>query len=226
MRAVGIEMGGEHAAVGRRALPSHRLQHHARRRRRRTARRCRGPSSRGCARRSRRRSPGRCAPGPALMKLSATASAIDEAGADRLHVEGGAAGSCRAAPAPWSRSPGRCGPASRSRARSGRDRAAHPGTLERGARPPRRRGRRSSRRRPRYGAGGCRCAGGSTRRRCRAGSASSSLVTTRSRQIGAAARPTWERSDHQRPATCGLGQTVPSAKLAKSSLIFSSEAVA
>ncbi len=67
-----------------------------RRRRRRTARRCRGPSSRGCARRSRRRSPARVRAWPARMKLSAIGERIDEAGADRLHVEGGAARSCRA----------------------------------------------------------------------------------------------------------------------------------
>ena len=93
-----------------------------RRRRRRTARRCRGRSSRGCARRSRRRSPARCAPGRAVMKLSATESAIDEARAHRLHVEGGAPGHAELAPAPWWRWPGRSGRASWSRARSGRGR--------------------------------------------------------------------------------------------------------
>ena len=105
--AVGIEMGRKDAAVGRACRCPRRRAAPPRRRRRRTARRCRGRSSRGCARRSRRRSPARCAPGPPCRKLSATASAIDEAGADRLHVEGGAAVSCRARPAPGSRSPER-----------------------------------------------------------------------------------------------------------------------
>ena len=57
-------------------------------RRRRTARRSRGPPSRGCARRSRRRSPARVAPGRSRIMLSADRQRVDEAGADGLEVEG------------------------------------------------------------------------------------------------------------------------------------------
>ena len=68
---------GSPGCRGRCAVPGCCLgaQDHGARRRRRTARRCRGPASRAGARRSRRRSPARCAPGPARMKLSAVASA-------------------------------------------------------------------------------------------------------------------------------------------------------
>ena len=83
-------MRGQDAAVVRACprLPAPRAR--PRRRRRRTARRWCGPSSRGCARRSRRRSRGRACASPRCRNLSAVATRVDEAGADRLQVEGGA----------------------------------------------------------------------------------------------------------------------------------------
>ena len=69
--------GRSRACRGRARVPGCSLGRAAprRRRRRRTARRCRGPSSRGCARRSRRRSPARVAPDPARMSCRRSASA-------------------------------------------------------------------------------------------------------------------------------------------------------
>ena len=96
--------------------------------------------------------------------------------------------SCRAFPGRSPPRPGRCCPASRSPARSGRCR--RPSAPASASAAPRRRGargRRSARRRRRCGARGCRCAGRSTRRRCRPSSARSALVRTFFGQIAAAA---------------------------------------
>ena len=91
--AVGVQMRRQDARRRRRqsARP--------RRRRRRTARRCRGRSSRGCANRSRRRRPARCARCRSSPCRSASAERVDEAAADRLHVERRAAASRQAWPA-------------------------------------------------------------------------------------------------------------------------------
>ena len=104
----------------------------------------------------------------------------DEAGAHRLHVEGGAA---RHAEPRLDLGRGR-----REGVVGGRGRehdqveiaAAHARRAPAPAAPRDTRDRRSARRRPRCGARRCRCAGGSIRPRYRGASASSSLVTMRS----------------------------------------------
>ena len=118
---------------------------------------------------------------PELRNLSAVATRVDEAGADRLQVEGGAV--VDAEPRLDLRRGRREGLVRRrGRADDEVDVAA---VRARRRRAPRSRGlgaehRGRSRPRRRCGAPRCRCAGRSTRRRCRPCSASSWLVTTRS----------------------------------------------
>ena len=90
--AVRAQMRGQHAAVGRCRPAAAAPPASPRRRRRRTARRWCGRSSRGCARRFRRRSPARACRRRCAAAPSAIGERIDEARADRLQVEGGAAG--------------------------------------------------------------------------------------------------------------------------------------
>ena len=89
--AVGAQMRGQYAAVGRLARLRPAPPARPRRRRRRTARRCRGRSSRGCAKTSRRRSPAPACRRRERRKLSAVASAKTKP----EHT------ACRSKAAPW-----------------------------------------------------------------------------------------------------------------------------
>ena len=161
--------GRSPACRGRRRRPCPRpAPAPPRRRRRRTARRCRGRSSPSAGSWSRRRSPGRTWTEPAGDEAVGDRQRVDEAGADRLDVEGDADRRAQLALDDGGGGRERSGRAWWWRRRSGRRRPAcgrpPPGPCAAAvaarsevASPSARRG----------GAGGCRCARRSRRRWCR-----------------------------------------------------------